>query len=89
MHPRGVCGASPSKIFAPDFVLPIAATAIDFARKLGIPTPIDANQARLGTRKIYFDCTKAWNELGRPNIDMLQSLRDTYDWYVEHGYMKA
>ncbi len=84
-----VVGVSPSRIFAPDFIVPFAASVIDFARMIGIKTPIDANQARLGARKMYFDCTKAWNELGRPQIDMLQSLRDTYDWYVEHGYMKS
>jgi dihydroflavonol-4-reductase len=84
-----VVGVSPSRIFAPDFVLSPAASVIDLLRSIGIKTPIDANQARLGAHKIYFDCTKAWNELGHPQVDMLQSLRDTYDWYVEHGVLKA
>jgi len=83
-----VVGAKPPRLFAPDSVLPTVANLIDALRKIGIKTPIDANQARLGARKIYFDCNKAWNELGRPNFDMLQSLNDTYDWYVAHGYLK-
>jgi dihydroflavonol-4-reductase len=83
-----VVGASPSKVFISDNLLPTVASLIDFGRKIGIKVPVDANQARLGGRKIYFDCTKAWNELGRPDIDMLTSLRDTYDWYLAHGYIK-
>ena len=72
---------------APDFALPIVARAIDLARAVGIPTPIDANQTRLGARNIFFDYSKAWNELGEPLVDMRQSLQDTYRWYVEHGYL--
>jgi dihydroflavonol-4-reductase len=77
-HPRGMI---------PGFSLPAIAALIDLARSLGIKTPVDSNQARLGARNIHFDFTKAWTELGRPQVDMRQSLRDTYAWYVEHGYM--
>lgn len=72
----------------PDALLPIAATAIDLLRALGIDTPIDANQTRLGARNIFFRYDKAWTELGAPQVDMRQSLQDTYDWYVAHGYVK-
>lgn len=71
----------------PSFLLPIGATLIDFARRLGIDTPIDSNQARLGGRNIYFKPAKAWAELAQPQIDMRQSLQDTYDWYRAHGYL--
>ncbi len=72
---------------APDFVLPITAGLIELARRVGIQTPIDSNQARLGARFIYFDGRKAWDELGKPQVDMRQSLQDTYVWYREHGYL--
>lgn len=71
----------------PGFVLPLAAAGIDVARRLGIETPIDADQARLGATNIYFDPAKAWRELGPPKIDMHQSLHDTYGWYQEHGFL--
>jgi hypothetical protein len=71
----------------PGFVLPIAGMFIDLARRLGIDTPIDSNQARLGAHHIYFDGSKAWAELAEPQIDMRQSLQDTYHWYQEHGYI--
>jgi hypothetical protein len=49
---------------------------------------IDASQARNGARRIYFEYNKAWLTFSPPQIDMLQSLTETYQWYVEHGYMK-
>lgn len=71
----------------PSFIVSISATLIDLARALGIPTPIDSNQARLGVRNIFFDGRKAWAEFGPPQIDMRQSVRDTYDWYRQNGYL--
>ncbi len=84
-----VVGASRPRIAIPAAVLPVLAALIDVARAVGIHTPVDSNQTRLGAHNIHFDFTKAWTELGRPQVDMRQSLRDTYAWYVEHGYMAA
>lgn len=75
------------RLFVPDFLVPIAAQIIDWLRKRGIETPVDAVQTRMGVRKAYFDCQKAWNELGTPQIDMRRSLLDTYAWYSENGYL--
>lgn len=72
----------------PDFVLPAVVRAVDLARKLRIPTPVDADQVRLGGRKVYFDYQKAWSAFGLPHIEMQQSLRDTYVWYKQHGVMR-
>lgn len=83
----GVVGVRRPFLPVPDMILPIAATLIDLARKLGIHTPVDSNQTRLGGRNITFDGRKAWAEFGKPQIDMRQSLLDTYQWYREHGYI--
>lgn len=72
----------------PNLALPVIAGGIDVLRRVGISTPIDANQARLGGRNVFFDAGKADTELGKPQIDMRDSLRDTYQWYVENGYIK-
>lgn len=82
-----VVGASRPRVTIPGVVLPALAALIDAARALGIPTPVDSNQTRLGAHNIHFDFTKAWTALGRPQIDMRDSLRDTYAWYVENGYL--
>jgi dihydroflavonol-4-reductase len=82
-----VVGARRPFIPVPGFVLPVAAVFIDLVRRLGIDTPIDSNQARLGAVNIYFDGSKAWRKLAPPQIDMRQSLQDTYHWYREHGFV--
>jgi dihydroflavonol-4-reductase len=80
--------ASRPGLTIPTVLLDPMATLIEMVRKFGINLPIDGNQARLGGQKIYFDFSKTWGELGAPQIDMLQSVRDTYFWYLEHGYVK-
>ncbi len=71
----------------PGWLLPVAGAAIDAARAIGIQTPVDGNQTRLGASNIIFDGKKAWRDLVKPEIDMMQSLRDTYDWYRQHGFI--
>jgi dihydroflavonol-4-reductase len=71
----------------PNFILPFVAKTVTLLRRFGINTPVDAHQVRLGGRLVYFDCSKAWAEFGEPRIDMMQSLRDTYEWYRANGYI--
>ena len=78
----------------PGFPLPRSliyplADLFDLLRTRGLQLPIDGNQTRLGAQDIFFDGSKAWAELGKPQIDMRQSVADTYAWYLEHGYIKA
>lgn len=82
-----VVGVARPFLRVPDWVVPIIAKAVDVARGLRIPTPVDANQVRLGAQNIFFDCRKAWAELGQPQIRMRQSLHDTYEWYKANGYL--
>ena len=70
------------------FLVPLMAFLVTVLRFLHVPLPVDANQVRMSIRDIYFDYTKAWSELGEPQVEMQQSLDDTYEWYREHGYIK-
>lgn len=81
-------GASRPGLLVPSALLEPLAMVIGTARRFGIHLPIDGNQTRLGGKKIYFDFSKTWRELGAPQIDMPRSVRDTYFWYLEHGYVK-
>jgi dihydroflavonol-4-reductase len=83
-----VIGVRPPLITVPNFLLPPMANLIDLARKIGIPTPIDANQVRLGAKNVFFDGAKAWQAFGKPQVDMHQSLLDTYVWYRDNGYLR-
>jgi dihydroflavonol-4-reductase len=83
-----VVGTRHPFIVVPNFLLPIGAMIISLVRRLGINTPIDSDQIRLGAYHMNFNPAKGWAELGKPQIDMRQSIRDTYDWYRAHGYIK-
>lgn len=72
----------------PRAVIPLVAFVVARLRRLGIKTPVDADQVRLSMLDVYFDYTKTWTELGQPQIDMQTSLRDTYSWYKANGYIE-
>ena len=71
-----------------DWMLEPIARCIEFSRWLGLRTPMDANQTRLGGTCVYFDGGKAHRELCAPQIDIQTSLKETFQWYAERGYIK-
>jgi dihydroflavonol-4-reductase len=83
-----VVGAARPRMRTPGWALPPLAALFDALRGLGLKLPVDGNQTRLGGQDIYFDFSKGWSELGAPQIEMRQSIEDTYRWYAEHGYVK-
>lgn len=82
------CGVRPPLLSTPDWLLEPTARLIDLLRSFGVQTPADANQTRLGGSHVYFDADKASRELGAPRIDIETSLRETFDWYQRHGYIR-
>ena len=83
-----VLGVARPRLVAPNAVLPLAAASIRLMRRLGLNTPVDADQVQLGGRRLFFDASKAHATLGLPQIAMRQSLEDTYNWYLAHGYLR-
>lgn len=75
-------------IALPNALLPPIIVMIDLLRRFGLQLPVDADQARLGARDIFFDYSKTWGELGEPQIEMSRSLQDTFHWYLDNGYIK-
>lgn len=82
------CHVKPPLLATPDWLIEPTARFIETLRRLGIQTPMDANQVRLGKAHVIFDASKANREFGAPQIDIEPSLRDTYAWYQDHGYIK-
>ncbi|NJR12465.1 NAD-dependent epimerase/dehydratase family protein [bacterium] len=80
-------GVSKPRIYVPDFVLPAAIRMVSLLHRLRVNLPLDENQVRLGAQKVHFDASKAWKELGEPQIDMAQSIRETFAWYEAHGFI--
>lgn len=82
-----VTGVAPPLLATPDFALPIVANVVSSLRKLGLNTPIDATQVRLGGTCVWFDGSKAQEELHHSQIEMRQSVEETYRWYQENAYI--
>lgn len=84
----GACDVRAPVFHTPDFMLEPIAILIEGLRRFGIETPMDADQTRLGSAFVYFDGSKAHRELFKPEIDIDASLKDTWQWYADRGYIK-
>ncbi len=82
------CGVRPPLFPMPDSLLEPTARFIALLRALGLQTPMDADQTRLGKAHVYFDGGKAERELYMPSFDIESSLRDAFAWYEAQGYIK-
>jgi nucleoside-diphosphate-sugar epimerase len=74
-----------STMTLPAWVVMILAEIADRLRQVGVTIPLEGNQLRMSTRMVFFNCQKAWRELGEPKISIQQSLKETYAWYKAHG----
>jgi nucleoside-diphosphate-sugar epimerase len=84
-HIAAAAGTPPPVLRLPDFAAHLASAAVSLGQRLGLRLPVDPQQIKLSTRYIYFDFSKAWAELGEPQISVRQSIHDTYRWYAEQG----
>jgi dihydroflavonol-4-reductase len=80
-------GVRKPRIYVPNFVLPGAIKLVSLLQRMRVNLPLDENQVRLGSQKIHFNPAKAWKELGDPQIDIRQSVRETFDWYDANGFI--
>ncbi|MBN2471313.1 MAG: NAD-dependent epimerase/dehydratase family protein [Anaerolineae bacterium] len=82
-----VLGVAPPRLLLPRFAMPVMGAGVDLLRALKVPIPADGNQVRLSGRRLYFNYQQAWAELGEPQVDIRQSLRDTAAWFEAHGML--
>lgn len=80
-----VVGVPRSVVDVPRFAIPIMAGAVGLGRRIGLNLPVDPDQVRLSARNVYFNGQKAWKAFGPPQVDLRQSLTDTYAWYRSRG----
>ncbi len=81
----GIVGVPKSVVNVPRFAVPIMAGAVGLGRRIGLNLPVDPDQVRLSARNVYFNGQKAWKAFDPPQVDMRQSLTDTYEWYRARG----
>jgi len=80
-------GVTKPRIYVPNFVLPTAVRMVSLLQRLHVSLPLDENQVRLGSKRVHFNPAKAWKELGEPQIEMRQSICETFAWYEAHGFI--
>ncbi|HEY9671780.1 MAG TPA: hopanoid-associated sugar epimerase [Waterburya sp.] len=68
--------------------LPLTAAWIDerILAPLGKPPSVPLDGVRMAKQRMYYDASKAVQELGLPQSPLRVALQDAVDWFVTHGY---
>ncbi|MBN1284853.1 MAG: NAD-dependent epimerase/dehydratase family protein [Anaerolineae bacterium] len=80
-------GVRPPSLTTPRALIPPLAALIDLVRALGIRLPMDGNQLRLSAENVYFDASKARDELGLAGRALHETVYDTWRWYKDAGML--
>lgn len=84
-----VAGARAPRLRIPYAVAWLAALSTEAAARVtgGAPrVPLAA--VRMAKKRMYFSAAKAVRELGLPQTDVRQALREATEWFSRHGYVK-
>ncbi|MGH7323542.1 MAG: hopanoid-associated sugar epimerase [Candidatus Rokuibacteriota bacterium] len=83
-----ITGLRPPRFRIPYAVAWTAAACMEGAARLtrGTP-PVALTAVRMARKRMYFSPAKAVRELGLPQTDPREGLRDAVEWFVEHGYV--
>lgn len=83
-----VVGRARPRLPIPGSLLPALSVLVRGARAVaGSAIPLDENQVRLMSAFIYADNEKARKELSLPVTPFQTTVKRTYNWYNEHGYV--
>lgn len=55
---------------------------------LGKPPSVPLDGVRMAKQRMYYDASKAVQELGLPQSPLRVALQDAVDWFVTHGYVE-
>lgn len=83
-----VLGTSLKTAQIPRWMLGPMGLLVDILKKMGVKLPIDRGRVMLSGQFMYYDNSKAVGELGLTVRAFEDSVRDTYQWYVENDYLK-
>jgi dihydroflavonol-4-reductase len=83
-----VLGTRVPRLTIPRWLLRPLAEAAGLADKLGIDLPIDRGRLLLSGDCMCYDNSKAVRDLGLTIRPFAESVRDTYEWYRDHGYLE-
>jgi len=66
-----------------------AACTEALARLTGRPPAVPLTAVRMAKKRMYFSPAKAVRELGLPQTDPREALRDAVRWFAAHGYARV
>ena len=81
-----VLGVEANVIRIPRWVLPPMAAGVMALRKLGVTLPIERARVLLSGSYLWYDNSKAVDELGLTIRPFEETVRDAYQWYLAHDY---
>jgi dihydroflavonol-4-reductase len=82
-------GGRPPRVRIPYAVAWCAAACSEgFARLTGGVPKIPLDAVRMARKRMYFSAAKAVRELGLPQTDVREALRDAVQWFSESGYVR-
>jgi len=59
-----------------------------FARLTGGVPKVPLDAVRMARKRMYFSPAKAIRELGLPQTDVREAVREAVEWFFEHGYVR-
>jgi dihydroflavonol-4-reductase len=82
-------GGRPPRLQIPYAVAWLAAGCMEIAARVVGGTPrASLTAVRMARKRMFFSAARAQRELGLPQTDVREALRDATDWFVEHGYVR-
>jgi len=82
-----IAGVRPPKKLPTPAVLGIALGAEAIARIRGKAPPYTVKAVRYAARNVFFDCSKASNELGMTHAPLAETIERSVGWFRRHGYV--
>jgi dihydroflavonol-4-reductase len=84
-----ITGGRPPRMRIPYAVAWLAAGCMEVAARVTGGTPrASLTAVRMARKRMFFSPAKARRDLGLPQTDVREALRDATDWFVEHGYAR-
>lgn len=83
-----IAGIRPPRVRIPYTVAWLAALSMEAAARVtGTMPRVPLTAVRMARKRMYFSAAKAVRELGLPQTDVREALRDATEWFRAHGYV--
>lgn len=84
----GTLRVKPNVLRIPRLVLPPFAAVVTLLHRLGVTLPVERARILLSGTYIWYDNSKAVNELGLTVRPFADTVRESYEWYRDNDYFQ-